>query len=278
MREVIKVDHKGLSAKQFVDQYLRDGNHETALHERNGGTLLEFIKYQLEIEISYKVIINWSQNLTPLIGTNEIKVKEVRGFQEELNKITVESTITTHLCYITGTINREIEDKSDGCTETLTIEIIYSGETFPQRIESEFYEGFIIHIESATKDFSRRLPSHSLTSRDTDTKYLTMHSSLHDLHNESNTLLQVIEQTKIHRKSLVLPNKDQIQNVVNIIKPENFSMRKEIDKMKIEANHTKKVADSLKEARQHTAASSSLPLFVLASCAAVMFVVISNSE
>ena len=280
MREVLKVDHKGLSAKQFIDQYLRDGDHETELHERNGGTLLEFTQYQLEIEISYKVTINWSQNLAPLMGTNEIIVKEERGFQEEPNKITVESNITTHLGYITGLIKREIEDKSDGCTETITIEILYSGQTFPERIESDFYDGFLPHIQSTSKQITRHFSNHNLAavSRDTDTKYLTMHSSLYDLHNQSKTLLQVIEQTKINRKPLVLPNKEQIQNVVNIIKPENFSMRNEINKMKIEADHTKKIADSLKEARQQTAASSSLPLFVLASCAAVMFVVISNSE
>lgn len=105
-----------------------------------------------------------------------------------------------------------------------------------------------------------------------------MHSSLRELHRESINLSNALEKSKIDRQKLDLPNTSQIQKVVDHFKAENFSIRSEIDKMYLESQKTRQITDTIKEARQQSVASSSLPLFVLASCAAVMFIVISKSQ
>lgn len=108
--------------------------------------------------------------------------------------------------------------------------------------------------------------------------YHSIHDKLEQLKIASKNFSEVVEKAKINRPPLTLPSADQIARITEIIEPERFSIQDEVQQMRAEADRTKRIVSEIKRSRQQTAGSSSLPMFVLASCAAIIMIVISRSE
>ena len=108
--------------------------------------------------------------------------------------------------------------------------------------------------------------------------YHSIHDKLEQLKIASKNFSEVVERAKINRPPLSLPSADQIARITEIIEPERFSIQNEVQQMRAEADRTKRIVSEIKRSRQQTTGSSSLPMFVLASCAAIIMIVISRSE
>ncbi|KAK8890379.1 hypothetical protein M9Y10_035155 [Tritrichomonas musculus] len=108
--------------------------------------------------------------------------------------------------------------------------------------------------------------------------YHSIHDKLEQLKIASQNFSEVVERARINRPPLTLPSADQIARITEIVEPERFSIQDEVQQMRAEAERTKRIVSEIKRSRQQTTGSSSLPMFVLASCAAIIMIVISRSE
>lgn len=283
MREIITQFHPNFTAKQYTDQCLRNPEFEQQLHNVNGGALLENRdEFRDNIQkFRFRVIVGWSESVHLIIGTEEIIVKEKRKFLDTKNlPYKIESELTVkQFPYLTGTISRTIDEQGNGCKEVITIQINYKGDTMRDQIENQFFKALLSHffLENISKipEFSS---DHSLVPSQQFSDYHFLYDELEELKAYSRDFQNIIEESRLQRKPLVLPNSDQIANITDVVDPSRFSIQDEIKQMKAETDRTLRIVSELKQARQDTTTSSSLPIFILASCAAVVFLVISRSK
>ncbi|KAH0787809.1 hypothetical protein GPJ56_008332 [Histomonas meleagridis] len=218
--------------------------------------------------------VKWSEPVQQVLSKSEVTVSEKRNFDFDSNPIKISSTISTNFKYLKATIIRTLTDSNNNCTEDISINIIYSGDCYKKEIERSFFLALqpLIITEAKAPLFADN------ASLEHFQIYHNLHDELEQLKNLSSSFNNIIEQTKIDRKPLVVPSADQISQIINIVSYEKFSIQDEIDQMRAETDRMNRIVGSIKKARQQTIGSSSLPIFIMASCAALIAIVISRSK
>ncbi|OHT15353.1 hypothetical protein TRFO_42549 [Tritrichomonas foetus] len=277
MREIFQYTHPNISASEYAKRNLRNSDVDRALANSNGYDLKEWF-YNREDSCTIRFLINvhWTDPIQHIIGTSELTVNEKRKFYLNETPIHVKSTIRTTVSYITAKISHLIEDRPNGCIEEISIEVNYSGGTFKDQIEQNFFDAILplICIGKQNADTPKAL----VVSPRKFQAYHFIHEQLEQLKASSQYYSDVVEQSRLKRTQLTLPSADQIARITEIVDPSNFSIQTELNQLTEEAERTMKIVGEIKRARQQTENSSSLPIFVLASCAAVAFLVVSRTN
>ncbi|OHT04506.1 hypothetical protein TRFO_28019 [Tritrichomonas foetus] len=276
MREIYQFTHPNITATEYIKQHLRNSDVDRSLASSNGYDLKEwFYNRQDRCTIRYLINVKWTEPIEHIIGTSELTVNEKREFLLDSNPIQVKSTIRTNFHYISATVLHVFTNKGNGCVEDQTIEVVYSGGTLKDQIEHDFFAaifplfGSLQNNEANNKALA--VPPQNFQA------YHFMHDQLEHLKSSSQYFADVVERARIDRKPLILPSADQISRITEIVEPENFSIKNEVQQMRDEADRTLKIVGEIKRARQQTTGSSSLPAFILASCAAVIFLAVSRT-
>ena len=189
------------------------------------------------------------------------------------------STIQTDYSHLNGKVTRVIQNVGNDCSELMTVDIEWSGSVLKDQIEREFFNAFrrrIVFSDDAENvaGESEPVPASLMQFQE----YHSVHDHLQRLTGLSERYLKALENAKLDRKQLILPSGDQISQVTELVEPERFSIEKDVNEMKAEIDRTQRIVSEIKRARQQTSNSSVLPIFILASCTAAMFFVISRSK
>ena len=277
MREIYHFTHPNFTSEDYIKHRLRNSDVDKALASSNGYDLKEwFYNKQDRCTIRYLINVKWTEPIQQIIGTSELTLKEKREFHLSSKPAKVQSTIQTDLRFISATVTHTFEDRNGECIEEQIIEVNYSGGTLKDQIEQDFFNAiFPLFISTSNStDFTKSLvvPPQNIQA------YHIMHDHLEQLKIHSQYFADVVEKARIVRVPLTLPSAEQIAKITEIVDPENFSIQDEVQQMKDEAEKTVRIVNEIKRARQQTSGSSSLPFFVIASCAAVVLLVVSRSS
>jgi hypothetical protein len=272
-----------MTATEFIQSRLRDADFEKKIHIDGNGALLEWLPSKYSCLIRFRMNVGWSEPLKRMLGTNEVDVRETRSFQADNSRQTVASTLKTNLPFLSANIKRSVEDCKDGCVETLSLEIIYQGDTFRDQIANDFFRAIAKHIfplnsnEVITSPIANKPATGLFVPPKHATQYIELHSQLQDLRESSERYSNILEEAKIDRKPLRIPNANQINQVCALLEPKRFSMEDEIAQMDAETQRAQRIVGGIKKAREQLSSGSTLPVFILATCAAVIFYVANNT-
>ncbi len=135
-----------MTATDFIQSRLRDADFEKKIHSDGDGALLEWLPSKYSCLVRFRMNVGWSEPLQRMLGTNEVDVRETRAFTADNSKQSVASTLKTNLPFLSAVIKRSVEDCKDGCVETLSLEILYQGDTFRDQIANDFFKAIAKHI------------------------------------------------------------------------------------------------------------------------------------
>lgn len=272
-----------MTATEFIQTRLRDPDFEKQIHTEGNGALLEWLPSKYSCLVRFRINVGWSDPVQRMLGSDEVVVHETRNFTVENLKQSVSSVLKTNLPYLSAQITRTVEDCKEGCMETLTLEINYNGGTFRDQIANDFFKAIAKHIfplnssEIIVQPVEARPTAGLFVPPRHASQYIAIHSQLQGLRESSEEYLSTIDQARIDRKPLRIPNTNQLNQVCSLLEPDRFSIQREIDEMRIEAQRTNRIVNEIKKARDEVATGSSLPMFLIATCAAVIFYVASNT-
>ena len=268
-----------ISSIEYTNNRLRNAEFEKEIHLIDNGALLEWFDSKVSLTVRYRMKVLWSEPVKKILGEGQIIIIEKRIFNNEKNKILINSTIKTSFPYLSASIIRNIEDNKDGCLETLILKIEYLGNSFKDQISIDFFKSIAKHIFPLNSNEKLFIPIEPkpngglFVPQKYTTNYLTIHSELKNLQFISNEFLNKINETKLNRNLILLPNLEKFNNILDFNK---FSIQNNINELKIESENTKKLVNQLKKTRQKSSSISSLPLFALVTCTAIFFVIISK--
>jgi len=271
-----------VTSLEYVDSRLRNAEFETRMHSNGEGALLEWYNKKYSLSLRFRIKALWSEPVKKIVGEGEVVISEKRTFSQETSKITVSSSIKTTLPFLQATITRIVEDHQDGCMETLMLEIDYLGDAFRDQITTDFFQSMARHIFPLNASERIIIPVYQRPSNGLfvppkhSSQYLQMHSDLQAFRELSMSFVKSLDQTRILRKPIILPNLDQIGNICKIIDPSSVSIQSDIDEMRIEAERTQRLVNELCTIRSKATKSNSLPMFSFAACAAAIFIVLSR--
>ncbi|EAY08543.1 hypothetical protein TVAG_487700 [Trichomonas vaginalis G3] len=272
-----------ITATEFIQTRLRNADFEKQIHTEGNGALLEWLPTKFSCLVRFRINVGWSDPVQRMLGSDEVVVNETRNFTTENFKQIISSNIKTNLPYLSAQISRTIEDCKDGCIETLTLEIKYNGGTFRDQIANDFFKAIAKHIfplnnsEIVVHNIDPRPVAGLFVPPRHASQYLAIHSQLQGLREASEEYLVTIDKAKIDRKPLQIPNTNQLNQVCTLLEPDRFSIQKEIDEMKVEAQRSDRIVQEIKKTREQVKPGNSLPMFLIATCAAVIFYVASNT-
>lgn len=301
MKERYQFTHQNILAADYIKQNLQNTDVESAILRQPGYALKEwYFKSQNKCFIRYTINIKWTEPIGFVIQKNEVTVTEKRSVSLDSNPIQVKSEITTDVDFISATILHEFENRANDnmCIENRIIEVIYRGETYKDQIQQDFFHS-ILPIVCPERNAELSLPiapnlspSPSFGSISSNASlstlgnavppqnfriYHSMHDKLEQLKNAADSYAEIIGNSKLERRQLNLPSQYQISTVQEIADPSHFSIQDKISQFRSEADRTLAIVSGIKRSRQQISGSSSLPLFVLASCAAVVMLIVSRS-
>ena len=283
MKRTFSQRFPNMTANEFIQRRLRDADFEKQMHNDGNGALLEWLPTKYSCLIRFRINAGWSEPVQRMLGSDEVTIQEKREFTSDNSKQTVSSVMKTNLPYLSATVQRAVEDCKDGCVETLSLEIIYQGGTFRDQIANDFFKAIAKHIfplnssEIISMPVPKRPTSGLFVPPKHASQYIALHSQLQDLRESSEEYSQTLEKAKIKRKPLSIPNANQVNQVCALLEPQRFSISDELQQMEAETNRTKRIVGEIKKARQQVSTGSSLPLFLIATCAAVIFYVANNT-
>lgn len=275
----MRLDHRGIPAAQYVEERLCNSTFQTNFLLRNGSGLQKWHPIpEKGYAIRYTINVPWSE-LASFILRGKIEwVKERRTIETTGAKHIVKSVLKTGHENLTGRITRVIEEKGTGCTEDMTIEVEWTGTTLKEQIETSFLNALRkLVVFSEEPIISEAQPS--TMSIGHFQKYHNYHDYFERLTRSANVYLKCIDDAQLDRdRQLVLPSGDQIAQVTEIVEPKKFSVAEDVRQMRLETERATRLVSEIKRARQQTTNSSVLPIFVLASCTAVVFLAISRAK
>lgn len=272
------------SSNDLVDRYLKNNDYETLIHSTAESRLLEWLPSDQTITCSYTVFPKWSNIISGIVLSEEIHVREKRIFEVENNCYKVTSELKTQdVDYLSGTIKRFIQDNEKGCFLHLTIEIKCKSSSVGKQLAAEFFSAMMSHIFpiNHTDNLPKEVEGASagglqVPSRITS-DFVSMHTQLQDIKDSSYEYRNVLDQAKLQRVSLPNIQISEIEEVNHLFDPKIYSISNDIKSMREEAAKTKGIIGELKKSREKVSNKGSLPLFMLATCAAVIYIFISNT-
>ena len=283
MKRTFSQRFQKMTATEFIQSRLRDADFEKKIHNDGDGALLEWLPSKYSCLVRFRMNVGWSEPLQRMLGTNEVDVRETRTFQAENSKQTVASSIKTNLPFLSAIIKRSVEDCKDGCVETLSLEIVYQGDTFRDQIANDFFKAIAKHIfplnsnEVICSPIANKPTTGLFVPPKHASQYIELHSQLQSLRESSEQYSVILDKAKIDRKPLRIPNANQVNQVCALLEPKRFSIEEEIAQMDAETKRAGRIVDRIKKAREQVSSGSTLPVFLLATCAAVIFYVASNT-
>ena len=271
--------HPKVTVEDFIEQELKSYDKERELHNQNG-SVKEVLFHENDGEISYNIHIDWSSKITVPLEKN-IHISEKREFIKRGAAVLVQSNFQISGVALTVHIDRTIEKKGDDVHDVIDYQILYNGTMCHDSIITEFFLSFKKHIPASGPQVPRSMSDYSLSllaENQSDDIYHVRHDALEDLEKIVKEFSKTVVNSRINRTDLVLPNMEQICRAIEIVDKSNFSIQNEINEMNAKVGQTLECIQNLKEARQHIAVPSALPLFILSSCAAIVFTLISRSK
>ena len=277
MRETLVVEIPNLTPEMYMRDYLLSSSHLESVLSENKGFLQEWTQYQKYYEIRYKIPTNWSPPVKRILKKDSIIVNEIRVFSAGAEWKT-SSTCKTEFSFLSFRVDRTLRQSSNGCTENIEFEVNYTGSAFKDQIEADFAKALIPFVfPSNSKKTIEKDPMTGLVvpPKESDL-YISLHHNLSFLKERTSEYSKYLEESKPKRNELMLPSISQLEQIVEYSSPGRFSIERDIDRFEEQANKTRSYIEQLKEARTQTASSNSLPIFVLAAFASVIFIVVSK--
>lgn len=278
MREVISVVHKGVHSEQYVSECLSNSDFECQHLMHCGSSLQKWVAIpESGWAIRFTIDVHWADPIPMLIRRENFCVREKRTVRHEGGKYVVESVFHTDYENLNGRAHRVIQDTEVGCYEEITVDVEWSGQVLTSEIEEDFLKALrrrLVFEDEGNDDVS--------VSRDESSsqleEYHSVHAQLESLAHLSEQFLKAVDDAKLDRCQLSLPSGDQISQVSEYVSADRFSISDDVRDMRAEVDRTQRLVSEIKRARQQTGNSSVLPIFILASCAAAIFLVLSRSR
>jgi hypothetical protein len=271
MREVFNFIHAGISADRFVSDFICNSVFMTSILQQAGSSLQKWMVNQDgELSIRYTIDVAWTDPISLILGEHPFRVREHRKVLRDNLRIIVKSAIQTDFSSLTASVSRVLQNKSGDCNEELTIIVDWEGVSYKEQIEKDFYTNLkkrVIFMDA---------PAPNQVARMQVRDYHTALEQFQTLTELSEQFLEVIEDTRIDQRPLVLPSGDQIARIGELMDPGQFSIHPELQEMKAEADRTQRIVEEIHRVGQTNGHSSSLPVFVVAACAAFIAIILAK--
>lgn len=281
MREVIELVHKGLRSEQYVSDRICNSDFECNHLNRCGSSVQKLVivpesNDTTRCTLRYTIDVKWRDPIPVFLGSSPFCVREKRTVTKHGAKYVIESVFHTDHKNLNGTVRRVLQDIAADCVEEISVDIEWDGSTLKKEIEEDFFKSLRrrIVLQDDT-DAESNVDDNSVVQFQ---EYHSVHDQLESLASLSEQFLRAVDDAKLDRGPLVLPSGDQISQVSEYVNPDRFSIRDDVRDMRAEVERTQRLVSEIKRARQQTSNSSVLPIFILASCAAALFLVISRTK
>jgi hypothetical protein len=158
----------------------------------------------------------------------------------------------------------------------MVIEVRWAGALYKDQIQLDFFNVLLPRVSFGDRPIPQDDRAPLACSQDRFDEYHTLHNFLEDLTDLSNTLARQISQGRPERASLVLPSADQISHIPDLVDFHNFSIADELAGLTEGLQRTRRAAREIERAT--ASGRATIPLLFGASCAVVLFFVISKAS
>lgn len=278
MKQNFNIFHPNVSSQDYIRDELKNSDRDKDRISANLCVLKDWIfKCDDKCSIKFTMNIKWTEPLPQFLKTDKLDIHEKRTFELINEQCVVTSLFITNLSFLRAKVTRTIVDKNNGCSENVCAEVIYTGGVYKSLIEEDFFRALkpLIVDETECSDETMKREKFSIEHLQA---YHELHDDLEELKKCSESLNEIVEKSKIVRKPLEVPLRDQISHTTDLVSPVKFSIQKEINMMNAEAERTFRIVGSIEKSREQIMGANSLPIFIMASCAAVIAIVISRSK
>lgn len=151
----------------------------------------------------------------------------------------------------------------------------WNGALYKEQIELDFFNALLpllIFGDSAIPDGDS--PPIACSKKQLD-DYHFVHGQLESLTELSKTFAREVSESRPVRAPLVIPSGDQISHIPDIVDARVFSIAQEIDSIRAELARARMAAAKIKQTAE-VGRSTNLPIFFVASCAAVLLFVVQK--
>lgn len=278
MKQNFNIFHPNISTQDYIRDKLKNSDRDKELISSNHYVLKDWIfKCDDICSIKFTMNVKWTEPIQQVFNTDKLEIHEKRKFELENAQCTITSTFSTNYSFLHAKVIRTLTDKNNGCSEVISAMVFYTGGVYKSQIEDDFFRALKPLLIDEAENGSTAMKRDKFSIEHLQA-YHDLHDDLEELKKCSKALNDIVEKAKIVRKPLEVPSRDQISQTTDLVSYEKFSIQNEINLMNAEADRTFRIVGSIEKAREQILGTNSLPLLIMASCAAVIAIVISRSK